>query len=170
MRGPLRWAQASSLKSTSPLCEPLSSESRTGPLTLVRVARSTSPRAAGRGKETFVLATPMRPSFAHHHDALQKKTRSPAKRGRRSAERRMPTIAAQHQQTSPPADASGAAARHADKCTQSAHSSACGARPPSGASTAALARDFDIAGSASGHASWDSKSDGRYPPSPVPVQ
>ena len=63
----------------------------------------------------------------------------PATRGRRSAERRMPTIAAQHQQTLPSADASGAAARHADKCTQSAHSSACGARPPSGASTAALA-------------------------------
>ncbi len=60
-----------------------------------------------------------------------------------------------NQQTSPSADASVAAARHADKCTQSAHSSACGARPPSGASTAALARDFDIAGSASGHASWD---------------
>jgi hypothetical protein len=76
-------------------------------------------------------------------------------RGRRSAERRMPTIAAQHQQTSPSADASVAAARHADECTPSAHSSACGARPPSGASTAALARDFDIAGSASGHASWD---------------
>jgi hypothetical protein len=33
----------------------------------------------------------------------------------------------------PHSSAFGAAARHADKCTQSAHSSACGARPPSGA-------------------------------------
>jgi len=35
---------------------------------------------------------------------------------------------------------------------------------------AALARDFDIPGSASGHASWDEESGGRYPPHPVPVQ
>jgi hypothetical protein len=36
---------------------------------------------------------------------------APTQKGRRSAERRMPTIAAQHQQTSPPADA----AFHVDK-------------------------------------------------------
>ncbi len=41
------------------------------------------------------------------------------RKGRRSAERRMPTIAAQHQQTSPPADDVRARPRrHADKCTQ----------------------------------------------------
>ena len=38
-------------------------------------------------------------------------TRSP-KKGRRGAERRMPTIAAQHQHTLPPVDALSAAARH----------------------------------------------------------
>jgi len=69
----------------------------------------------------------------------------------------MPTIAAQ-MQTSVQERAPlirCAAARLADKCTQSAHTSASGARPPSGASTAALVRNSDVSDSAPGHASWD---------------
>ena len=143
----------------------------------------------------------LRPSFAHHHHAISKISFAPGKKGRRSAERRMPTIAAQ-MQTSVQERAPlirCAAARLADKCTQSAHTSASGARPPSGASTAALVRNSDVSDSAPGHASWDVDSarsgqsppsdlirgwipvfrqgsrtaqnaGGRYPPHPVPVQ
>ena len=74
---------------------------------------------------------------------------------------------AQHRQTLPLADASGAE-RAADSVAVCA-SSAFGARSPSGAPLAALARTFT---------SWLSSrpgflglgSGGRYPPSPVPVQ
>ena len=60
-----------------------------------------------------------------------------APRGRRSAERRMPTIAAQHQQTSPLVDVRRAA-RHQTSVRVCA-TYCFGARSPSGASTAALA-------------------------------
>ena len=49
----------------------------------------------------------------------------------------------------------GAEARHADKCTQSAHLSVCGARSPFGA-TPRLSPGLSHPGSAPGHASWDS--------------
>ena len=80
----------------------------------------------------------MRPSCAYHHAQKRFAPRA-TKEGGEAPKGACQPCAAQHQQTLPSADASGAAARHADKCTQSAHSSACGARPPSGASTAALA-------------------------------
>jgi hypothetical protein len=47
---------------------------------------------------------------------------------------------------------------------------AFGARPPSGASTAALIRNCDVSDPAPGHASWDLESSRRYPLYPVPVQ
>ena len=87
--------------------------------------------ARGRIAE-IVLATLFRVR-ALPIDHAPKNRFAPGKKGRRSAERRMPTIAASHQQTLPLADVSDAAARHADKCTQSAHLPAYGARSPSGA-------------------------------------
>ena len=66
----------------------------------------------------------------------------PALGGRRSAERRKPTIAARHQQTLPSAEASGAAARH------------FGGAPAFRRYAAALAGNCDIPDSAPGHASW----------------
>jgi hypothetical protein len=50
--------------------------------------------ARGRINE-IVLAARTRPSFAHNHNAISKKTRSRRQRRERSAERRMLTIAAQ---------------------------------------------------------------------------
>ena len=61
----------------------------------------------------------------------------------------------------------GAEARHADKCTQSAHLSACGARSPSGA-TPRLSPGLLHPGSAPGHACWDRSGQAFYPPFPVP--
>ena len=61
----------------------------------------------------------------------------------------------------------GAEARHADKCTQSAHLSACGARSPSGA-TPRLSPGLSHPGSAPGHACWDRSGQAFYPPFPVP--
>jgi hypothetical protein len=64
-------------------------------------------------------------------------------KGRRSAERRMLAIAARHQ-------------TNITACRCLGRGGALfRARPPSGASTAALIRDCDISDSASGHASWD---------------
>jgi hypothetical protein len=80
----------------------------------------------------IVLAAPMRPSFGDHYDAISKIGSPPAIKGRRSAERRMPTMSAQQQQALPLADAfqrgcappsrarppSGASPRHSPKaCT-----------------------------------------------------
>ena len=70
-----------------------------------------------RSRDTFLC-----PSSAHHHDTISKNRRAPVAKRERSAERRMPTIAAM--QTSAPfarASAFGAAVRQ------------FGARPPSGA-------------------------------------
>ena len=61
----------------------------------------------------------------------------------------------------------GAEARHADKWTQSAHLSACGARSPSGA-TPRLSPGLSHPGSAPGHACWDRSGQTFYPPFPVP--
>ena len=61
----------------------------------------------------------------------------------------------------------GAEARHADKCTQSAHLSACGARSPSGA-TPRLSPGLSHSGSAPGHACRDRSGQAFYPPFPVP--
>ena len=58
----------------------------------------------------IVLAAQSRPSFVHHHHAKEKF--APKQKGRRSAERRMPTMSAQQRRMSPSADAFRAAARH----------------------------------------------------------
>jgi hypothetical protein len=64
----------------------------------------------GNDEREIVLATHPRPSSAYDHTT--KKHSPPAKRGRRSAERRMPTMSAQHRQTLPLVDALSAAAHH----------------------------------------------------------
>ena len=57
MRGPLGWARHCGKVCTASI-QPRRSESRRGPLTLVRSAHPTSPRAAGRGEMcAFALAT-----------------------------------------------------------------------------------------------------------------
>jgi hypothetical protein len=64
---------------------PRRSESRRGPLTLVRYAHSTSPRAAGRGDNTIPLS---RCNFASEscHSTARRPFVPPLKEGRRSAE------------------------------------------------------------------------------------
>ena len=78
--------------------------------------------ARGRINE-IVLATRWRPSLLHHHASRF----VAAQEGGEAPKGACQPFAAPHQQALPPADTSGAAARH------------IGARPPSGASTAALA-------------------------------
>ena len=152
------------------------------PSTMLRMVPPPPLRFTARGRiSNIVLATPMRPSFAspqRHEKIRPRPTHDPQKwcpvfgqdhaqrRGRRSAERRMPTIAAQHQQTLPLVDVS---ARLRAKSGR--------ARLP--ALRRGSRRDSHPC-SAPGHASWDvdsarsedraAKTGGRYPPSPVPVQ
>jgi hypothetical protein len=110
------------------------------------------PRATrGGGQQNRSRGAPARPSFANHDAKIDS---PPAKEGGGAPK------GASNQFRAAPANVAacrcpGAEARHADKCAQSAHLSACGARSPSGA-TPRLSPGLSHPGSAPGHACWDS--------------
>ena len=98
---------------------------------------------------------PLRPSFAHHHQASDSFRLASGKKGRRSADRRIHPLSAPHIQTLPP------------ECARARKRSQRGPLAYR-RSTAALVEAPEGFGSASGHASWDPG--GALPPCPVPVQ
>jgi hypothetical protein len=94
----------------------------------------TSPRAAGRGeKESRSRDALTRPSSAHHHHAIPKRF-APGKKGRRSAERRNPTIGRAASTSVAAHRCPGAAARPYLLLPRLRGRVREGARPPSGAS------------------------------------
>jgi hypothetical protein len=83
VRGPLRWAQnCGKVCNASP--HPQRSESRRGPLTLVRYAHSTSPRTRGEVKRALSFS---RRSCARGLPTKATNVLPPKNKGRRSAEK-----------------------------------------------------------------------------------
>ena len=108
-----------------------------------------------------------RPSFANHNAKIDS---PPAKRGRRSAERRIQPISAQHRQTLPLADAR-ARKRAMQTSVRSLRTYLLAGRARLPALRRGSRQDSYIPAQPPGHKpSWDSVRAGVTPPSPVPVR